>query len=252
MAFTVVLDVVVVVWVLYRQVQVRRVRAQVNLRLSAVLAVIGLIELISYAGHHHLSAKVVGVLVLSMLVGAGGFGAIRAATVHIWRDESGVFRQGTSLTMVLWIVSLALHFGADWWIDAWKGPSGLASVSLLLYIGITYGVQNAVVHARAQKLLAAAGPMGARSAPFAGHWWARTWTPSSRWPDGYRGEGHPGAIDARADPLFPPPGQAPATPPSPPPSGQAPPWPPPSGQAPPDPPRPPPPPPPASPPGRPD
>jgi hypothetical protein len=195
-AFTVVLDVVVVVWVLYRQVQVRRVRAQVNLRLSAVLAVIGLIELISYAGHHHLSAKVVGVLVLSMLVGAGGFGAIRPATVHLWRDESGVFRQGTWLTMALWIVSLALHFGADWWIDAWKGPSGLASVSLLLYIGITYGVQNAVVHARAQKLLAAAGPMGARSAPFAGHWWAGTWTPPSRGPAGY--------LDARADPLFPP------------------------------------------------
>jgi hypothetical protein len=229
-AFTVVLDVVVVVWVLYRQVQVRRVRAQVNLRLSAVLAVIGLIELISYAGHHHLSAKVVGVLVLSMLVGAGGFGAIRAATVHLWRDESGVFRQGTWLTMALWIVSLALHFGADWWIDAWKGPSGLASVSLLLYIGITYGVQNAVVHARAQKLLAAAGPMGVRSAPFAGHWWAGTWTRPPRGSDGYRGDGHPGAIDARADPLFPPPGQTPATPP----------WPPPSGQVPPDPPRPPP------------
>jgi hypothetical protein len=221
-AFTVVLDVVVVVWVLYRQIQVRRVRAQVNLRLSAVLAVIGLIELISYAGHHHLSAKVVGVLVLSMLVGAGGFGAIRAATVHLWRDESGVFRQGTWLTMALWIVSLALHFGADWWIDAWKGPSGLASVSLLLYIGITYGVQNAVVHARAQKLLAAAGPMGARSAPFAGHWWAGTWTPPGRDPAGYPRDGHPGAIDARADPLFPP-GQAPANPPWPPPAAPPPP-----------------------------
>ncbi len=195
MAFTVVLDVVVVVWVLYRQIQVRRVRAQVNLRLSAVLAVVGLIELISFAGHHHLSAKVVGVLVLSMLVGAGGFGAIRAATVHLWRDENGVFRQGTWLTMALWIISLALHFAADWWIDAWKGPSGLASVSLLLYIGITYGVQNAVVHTRAKKLLAA-GPNGGRSAPFAGHWWAGTWTPPSRGPTGY--------IDARADPLLPP------------------------------------------------
>jgi hypothetical protein len=227
MAFTVVLDVVVVVWVLYRQIQIRRVRAQVNLRLSAVLAIIGLIELISYADHHHLSARVVGVLVLSMLVGAGALAAIPPATVHIWRDESGVFRQGTWLTMALWIVSLALHFGADWWIDAWKGPSGLASVSLLLYIGLTYGVQNAVVHARAQKLLAAAGPMGARSAPFAGHWWAGTWTPPGRDPAGYPRDGHPGAIDARADPLFPP-GQAPANPPSPP-------WPPPAAPPPPPP-----------------
>ncbi|HEX3947797.1 MAG TPA: hypothetical protein VHW47_08825 [Acidimicrobiales bacterium] len=227
MALTILIDILVVVLVLYRQIQVRRVRAQVNLRLAAIFGVVGLVELVSYAGDHHLSGKVVGVLVLSMLVGAGLLGAIRAATVHLWQDGDGVFRQGTWLTMALWVVSFGLHFASEWWIDAWKGPSGLASASLLLYIGLTYGVQNAVVHRRAQGMLAAAGPAGGRSAPFAGHWWGTTWTPPSRGPAGPPGAGHPGAIDASSEPLPPPPPPPPAWPPP-----SAPPPPPPASQPP--------------------
>src|SRR6185437_16090685 len=202
-------------------IQVRRVRAQVNLRLSAILAVVGLLELISYANDHHISGKVIGVLALSMVVGAGVLGAVRAATVHRWQDADGVCRQGTWLTMALWIVSLGLHFASDWWITAWKGPSGLASVSLLLYIGITYGVQNAVVHHRAQGMLAAAGAGAGRSAPFAGHWWGNTWTPPTRGSGTGGGVPHPGAIDASSEPLPPPP-----PPPPPPPGG----WPPAGGR----------------------
>lgn len=213
MALTVLIDVVVVVWILYRQIQVRRVRSQINLRVPAILGVIGLFELISYTDNHHVATKIVGVLVLSMVVGAGGLGAIRAATVHIWQDGDQVLRQGTWLTMGLWVISLALHFGADWWIDAWKGPSGLASVSLLLYMGITYGVQNAVVHRRAQGMLAAAGPARGRSAPFAGHWWGTTWTPPGRGPGATPGAGPPGTIDVPSEPIPPPSAPPPSAPP---------------------------------------
>jgi hypothetical protein len=217
MTFAILVDVVVVVWLLYRQIQVRRVRPRVNLRLAAVLAVIGLIELIDFAGNHHMSGRVLGVLILSMLVGAAALGAIRATTVKIWRVEGAVLRQGTWFTIALWLLSLALHFGADWWIDAWKGPSGLATASLLLYLGITYGVQNAVVHHRAEGLLAAVGPIDARSEPLTGRWWGGTWVSSpGNWggtpggPGGPTGGGggsqsHPDAIEARATPVEPPP-----------------------------------------------
>jgi hypothetical protein len=215
MTFAILVDVLVVVWLLYRQIQVRRVRPQINLRLAAVLTVIGLIELIDFAGNHHMSGRVLGVLVLSMLVGAAALGAIRAATVKIWRVEGAVLRQGTWFTIALWLLSLALHFGADWWIDAWKGPSGLATASLLLYLGITYGVQNAVVHHRAEGLLAAAGPIDARSEPLAGRWWGGTWVRSpGSWggppgtPGGPAGDGsqsHPDAIEVRSTPVEPPP-----------------------------------------------
>jgi hypothetical protein len=163
MTFAVALDVVIVALVLYRQRMVRRVWPRLSLRLAGVFAVIGLIELLSYTGSRHLSGAVIGVLVLSFVVGAVALGALRAASVRIWRVNDAVLRQGTWLTMGLWVVSLALHFGADRWIGALHGPTGVASASLLLWLGVTYGVQNAVVHRRAEGLLGANGAIDAHA-----------------------------------------------------------------------------------------
>ncbi|HUA95957.1 MAG TPA: hypothetical protein VMB82_10565 [Acidimicrobiales bacterium] len=163
MTFAIALDVVIVALVLYRQRMVRRVWPRLSLRLAGVLAVIGLIELLSYTASRHLSGAVIGVLVLSFVVGAVALGALRAASVRIWRVNNAVLRQGTWLTMGLWALSLALHFGAEWWIHALGGPTGVASASLLLWLGVTYGVQNAVVHRRAEGLLAAGGAIDAHA-----------------------------------------------------------------------------------------
>lgn len=163
MVFTIVLDVVVVALILYRQRRVRRIPPHLSLRLSVVLGVVGLIQLVGYAGSHHLSAAVVGVLTLSLVVGAVGMGAVRAVTVRIWRMGEAVLRQGTWLTIGLWAVSLGLHFGADWWIRALHGPTGVTIAGLLLWLGITYGVQRAVVHRRAEHLLALDGAIDAHA-----------------------------------------------------------------------------------------
>ena len=84
-------------------------------------------------------------------------GAVRALTVRIWTSNSWVVRQGTWLTMGLWVVSLGLHFiggvGAQH-----VGAGSLEASSFLLYLGVTYGVQNAVVHRRAAPLWDALGP----------------------------------------------------------------------------------------------
>lgn len=159
MFLAVALDVVVVAWLLWRQLKVRRVWPRLTLRLSAILCVIGLVELLSFAGSHHVSGEAVGVLTFSFVVGAVALGALRALTVKIWRAGPVVLRQGTWLTMALWAVSLALHFSATAWIDSIHGQGGVVSASLLLWLGITYGVQNAVVHRRAEGLLEAAGPI---------------------------------------------------------------------------------------------
>lgn len=229
MTFTIVVDILVVVWLLYRQRQVRRVRAQVNLRLAGFLSILGLIELIDFSDQHHLAPKVVGVLTLSFVVGAVALGAVRATTVRIWRVEGAVLRQGTWLTIGLWILSLALHYGAEWWIDALHGPGGVVSASLLLWLGVTYGVQNAVVHHRAEGLLQASGSIDARSQPLSGRWWAGTWVGSpggpagggpggAGWTGGGPGGGdsssrsHPDAIEAHAEPVEPPPPTVPGRP----------------------------------------
>ena len=236
MTFAVFVDIVLVVWLLHRQLKVRRIWPRVNLRLAVILTLVGLVELVDYTGHHTLSPAVVGVLALSFAVGAVALGAVRAATVRIWRVEGAVLRQGTWLTVGLWILSLALHFGAQWWIDGLHGSSGVISASLLLWLGVTYGVQNAVVHHRAEGMLQAGAPIDARSEAVGGRWWGGTWGWSpgggagGPWGgrvgrdggggggfnggggvdgDGSAGGGrarsHPDAIEAHAEPVEPPP-----------------------------------------------
>jgi len=159
MTLAIALDVLVVAWLLWRQLKVRRVWPRLTFRLAAVLCVLGLVELVDYTGHHHVSAAVAGILTLSFGVGAVALGALRAATVRIWRAGPVVLRQGTWLTVGLWVLSLGLHYGAEGWIDSLHGAGGVISASLLLWLGVAYGVQNAVVHHRAEGLLGSVGPV---------------------------------------------------------------------------------------------
>ncbi len=103
---------------------------------------------------------------LSLVVGGGVLGAIRAYTVKIWTADNMVLRQGTWLTVALWLVSVGLHFVSDWGIDSLKAPSGLASATLLLYLAITYGVQTAIVFARSGSQRTALGPVDPNAPPF--------------------------------------------------------------------------------------
>jgi hypothetical protein len=211
MTFAIVLDVVVVALVLYRQRMVRRVRPRLALRLPVILGVVGLVELASYTGNRHVPAAAVGVLALSFVVGAVVLGAVRAATVRLWRVEGLVLRQGTWLTIALWLVSIALHYGAQSWITSLHGPGGIVSASLLLWLGVTYGVQTAVVHRRAEGLLAQAGEtIDARSEVVdPGRRWGVTWVRGGGFgqPGGTQGPrpAHPDAIEARAEPIPPSP-----------------------------------------------
>jgi hypothetical protein len=59
--------------------------------------------------------------------------------------------------MGLWVLSLALHFVSDVGA-AHNGAGNFEAASFLLYLAITYGVQNYVVHRRARPLWDALGP----------------------------------------------------------------------------------------------
>ena len=150
---------VLLVWVLLRQVAVRPVRRVIRLGLPVVIGVIGLFELTSYANSHHDIASSAWVWVLgTLLVGAIGLGIVRGLTVKIWTAGNWVLRQGTPVTMALWLVSLAVHFAGDFFGSHAHDGTGLESASFLLYLGLTLGVQTAVVHRRAQPLWAQLGP----------------------------------------------------------------------------------------------
>ena len=85
---------IVVGLLLVRQMQPRPARETSSIRLALVLGVIGIAEIRHAIGSHHLTATTVAWLVLSLLAGAG-LGALRAATVSIWRAKDGsAWRQG--------------------------------------------------------------------------------------------------------------------------------------------------------------
>ncbi len=137
------LSVAVLLLILWRQRQVRRMRG--GKTLPIVLAVIGLGSLSSYARAHPVSAEQLAWVVAILALDAVGLGAVRAYTVRLWTDVSGqTWRQGTWWTIALWLVGIAAHIVAD-------GAAGVGSASALLYLGLTLTVQRLVLGTRAQR-----------------------------------------------------------------------------------------------------
>jgi hypothetical protein len=161
MFFSIFFGVLAVLYILNRQRRIRPVPRLLGLRFPIVLGVVGLIDLLSYTGNHHPSHSAYLWVLATLIVGGVILGAIRALTVKIWTSNNWVVRQGTGLTMALWVVSLALHFlsGAN---APGAGAGDLEASSFLLYVAVTYGVQRYVVHRRAMPLWDALGPEAGR------------------------------------------------------------------------------------------
>ena len=80
------------------------------------------------------------------------FGVARAASMTISERAGHAFQKGGTLTLVLWFATIAVRIGfaaAGTWLGA-TGP--LTSASLLLSMGLSIGVQNALVFTRARRL----------------------------------------------------------------------------------------------------
>ena len=150
-AINLVIGIAVLALILYRQMQVRPVRA--SYRLPLILAIIGVVELTQFLDHNHnrhdatLIAALAGSLVL-----AAATGAIRAVTVRVWIHGGQALRQGTWLTAALWIVSLGLHLGYDYLVDGKGSQAGIGTASLTLYFAVTYAIQRLILQARAQRI----------------------------------------------------------------------------------------------------
>jgi hypothetical protein len=143
------IGIAVLALLVYRQLQVRPVRA--NFRLPLILAVIGVVELTQFLKNDHHTGTVFAALAGSLVL-AAITGAIRAMTVRVWIQAGQALRQGTWITAVLWVVSLGVHLGYDYLVDG-KGPqSGLGSASLTLYFAVTYTIQRLILQAKAQRL----------------------------------------------------------------------------------------------------
>jgi hypothetical protein len=63
-----------------------------------------------------------------------------------------LWRQGTWLTLVLWLVAVGLHFGIAYLSAQQGAPAGLGSSTILAYLAVTLGIQRFITQRRALKL----------------------------------------------------------------------------------------------------
>src|SRR5580692_7157751 len=131
MFFSDALGILVIAWILLRQLSIRPVRRVFSARLPVILGVIGLFDFFAYTGDHHVSGLDDAWVFGTLAVGSVLLGAARAMTVRLWTANNWVLRQGTTVTMVLWAISLGLHFYVDEG-GGHAGASGAEQASLLL------------------------------------------------------------------------------------------------------------------------
>lgn len=146
--------VAVLAWLLSRQVRRRAVRRsgaggprRRSGQAGAVLVVVGAVELGGYARVHPLPLSAVGILAASFLFGLG-LGVVRAHTVRIWYADGTVYRQGTWLTVLLWLAGTGGHLAGGELIGVAGGPAGAGSASMLLYLGMAVAVQTVFIRRR--------------------------------------------------------------------------------------------------------
>jgi hypothetical protein len=149
-SLNVLIGVLILGWILYRQLQARPAKA--DLRLPLILGILGLVDLTGFLqqhGHHpgYVFAALAGSFILAVV-----FAMARAATMHIWVDNGQPWRKGTPLTAVLWILSLGAHLSYDYLVDGRGALAGLGAASLAMYFAITYTVQRLLVQARARRI----------------------------------------------------------------------------------------------------
>jgi hypothetical protein len=164
----------VLAWVLVRQLSTRRLSE--SYRLSLILAVIGIVEFANFLGGHPHDDGGIAVAVVGSLVIAAAFGAIRALTVGVWRENGQLLRKGTWLTAVLWILSLAAHLGYDDLVAGHvtgKNGGNVGDATVLLYLVVTLTIQrfvllNRVARQEAAGTLPAGPPAGPAWRPVRG------------------------------------------------------------------------------------
>jgi hypothetical protein len=150
--------------ILVRQLRARPLESGVVLVL--VLGVLGLAETGAFlfgkdqftafvkGQSHHLSpavpdARAVIIAAAGSLVLAAVTGALRAPSERLWRQDGQVWRKGTMVTVVLWVVSLGLHLGYD--AVAAHGPD-FGDATMMLYFAVSVAAQRAALAARARRL----------------------------------------------------------------------------------------------------
>ncbi|PJI08974.1 hypothetical protein CUB90_14360 [Clostridium sp. CT7] len=132
--------------IFYNQIRVRQVRNDMRLIFPIILIILGLSNLKNYFNTHTLTFMSLTSILISLFILAVAMGTLRAYTVKLWYKGSILFRQGTLLTIVLWIASSILHLMID---SIWH----TSQATFLIYYGITLCSQRLVVYYRSKHIV---------------------------------------------------------------------------------------------------
>lgn len=142
----------VLLYILIRQVIPRRVS------MDAPVILLGILGLLGVAGiafgvkslPHGLSLDTALVLV-AMFPVACAAGWSRAYTIRLYNGESDqLMRQGTVLTILLWLVSFGVHYAMAVWTDHLAGGGLLGRASIYIYLAISLTTQGILLRRRAR------------------------------------------------------------------------------------------------------
>jgi len=148
-AVSVLIGLAAVALVLYRQLRVRQLRQGI-FKAPLILCVIGVLQIgeFCYSGGAVTAAGVVSAGIA--LVVAAALAWPRAQSMKVWQDDEGVWwGQGTWLSVLLWAVTIGAHVGITLLVPWLMGETvvgnplttGLESKTLLLYLGVSLGLQ---------------------------------------------------------------------------------------------------------------
>ena len=141
-----IIGVLVLVLLLSRQLVTRRLSE--SYRLSVILGVIGIVEFATFLKGHPKDDGGIAAALIGSLVIAAAFGAIRALTVRVWRDNGQLLRKGTWVTAVLWVLSFAAHLGYDDLVAGHitgKNGGNVGDATILLYLVVTLTIQRFIL-----------------------------------------------------------------------------------------------------------
>jgi hypothetical protein len=142
----IVIAVVVLALLLSRQLMTRRLSE--SYRLSIILAVIGVVEFVTFLKGHPHHDGAIALAVVGSLVIAAASGAARAPTVGVWRQGDQLMRKGTWLTAVIWVVGYAAHLGFDYLVAGHvTGTNGgnVGAATSLLYLVVTLAIARFIL-----------------------------------------------------------------------------------------------------------
>ena len=123
----------ILLWLLAGQLRRRPVRTRLTFPVILILLGAGSVETALRA--HVLPVAAMPVLLASLLLNGVGLAGTRAYTVHLWREGDVVWRRGTWLTALLWLVGVAGHVGLD-------ALAGAGTSTYLLYFGLALLAQR--------------------------------------------------------------------------------------------------------------